>query len=109
MGQYDHGHGKCDGGPAELHSLNVLDDQVISVEVLELGVALSVAEQVQDDLCRLHWPSALAHLEGLRLRSAADAASVLTEWNAALLLDDILQVSLGSAEIHALDCLASLV
>eukprot|EP00972_Heterocapsa_arctica_P056461 8330971-Heterocapsa_arctica.AAC.1 len=70
--------------------LDVLDVQVVRVQVLELGVALGVLQEAEEDLARLHRPAALGHLELLGLRRAADAARVLAEGHAALLLADVL-------------------
>ena len=38
----------------------MIDDQVVGIEVLELGVALSIPQEVENDLRRLHRPTALA-------------------------------------------------
>ena len=77
--------------------LDVTDDQVVRVQVLELGIALCIPEQVQNNLGGLHWPAALTHLEGLGLSRAANAACVLAERHALLLLANILQVGLAGS------------
>merc|ERR1719502_2544310 len=89
--------------------LNVLDDKIIGVQILEISVALGVPQQVENDLRRLHGPASLAHLEGLRLRGAANAAGVLPKRNALLLLNNVSQVRLSGTQVHAFDGLTALV
>merc|ERR1719215_822641 len=50
--------------------LDMLDDEVVGVQVFELRVALSIRQEVKNNLGRLHRPSALTHLERLSLRCA---------------------------------------
>mmetsp|Transcript_2715 Transcript_2715/g.6876 ORF Transcript_2715/g.6876 Transcript_2715/m.6876 type:complete len:216 (-) Transcript_2715:2-649(-) len=89
--------------------LDVCDGEVLCVEVLELGIALRIPQQVEENLRRFDRPAALRHLELLRLRRPADAALVHPEGHAALLLADILQVLLRGAKGHALDGVCGLV
>mmetsp|Transcript_8878 Transcript_8878/g.13112 ORF Transcript_8878/g.13112 Transcript_8878/m.13112 type:complete len:225 (-) Transcript_8878:88-762(-) len=89
--------------------LDVSDGQGLRVQLLELGVALGVLEQAQDHLHGLHGPASLGHLELLGLGGLADAASVHSEGDAALLVKDLAQVLLGRGEGHALDGPAGLV
>ena len=46
--------------------LNVLDDQVIGVQSLVLGIALSVLEELQEELSGLKRPSSLGGSMNLR-------------------------------------------
>mmetsp|Transcript_106146 Transcript_106146/g.265856 ORF Transcript_106146/g.265856 Transcript_106146/m.265856 type:complete len:218 (-) Transcript_106146:7-660(-) len=98
--------------PAPLLSLahtDVSDCQVLGIQILELGIALSIGEKAQDDLGRLHRPAALRHLEGFSLRRPPDAAFVNPEGHAFLLCANVLQVSLRPPQVHALDGIRSLV
>lgn len=67
-----------------------------------LCVALSVLQQVQQELAGLHGPATLAGGAALVLGlcSAANAASEPVEWDAALASNDILQVALGLLQLH---------
>merc|ERR1719264_1359635 len=94
---------------ARLAHLNVIDVQRFCVQALKLSIGFGIAKNVQQRLARLPWPATLVRLEGLRLRRLANAAGVLAEWNAAPLLDDILEVFLRIAKRHALDRLARLI
>ena len=40
-----------------LVDLDVLDDEVTSIETLGIGVGLSVLEKTEEELSRLDWPS----------------------------------------------------
>ena len=48
--------------------LNVLDDQVIGVQTLVLGIALSVLEELEKELGGLDWPATLASAVDLSLQ-----------------------------------------
>jgi hypothetical protein len=48
-----------------LVDLDVLDDQVASVEALSIGVGLSVLEQAKEELGRLNRPAGARDAEGL--------------------------------------------
>merc|ERR1711936_986642 len=79
---------------------DVFDVETVDVEALELSVGLGVSEELKQVLAALLGPSTLASSHTwcrgvlLGLRASADAA---------LVLDDVLQVSLGLAQVHALD------
>jgi len=90
--------------------LNVVDEELVNVKALELGVSLSVAQKVQDELCRLLWPPGLSVGSTciLGLGCAADTTAEATEGNSLLVLDDVLQVSLSLLQHHTLDCVACL-
>merc|ERR1719336_1452672 len=91
--------------------LDVLNDEVVGVEVLELGVALGVPEQVEEDLAGLHRPAALcdAPLEGVRLPALPDSALELAEGNALLLLQHVPKILLSALQRPALDGLCTLI
>jgi hypothetical protein len=93
---------------------DVLNKETINVERLEFGVRLGISKKLQKGLARFFRPSALvrAHArsrrELLSLRRAADATVESNERNASLVLDDILEVALRLAQVHALQHLGRL-
>ena len=72
----------------------MLDHQTIGVQTLVVGVALGVSQQLQQELGRFHWPSALTVMERFRLRLSAHATVVASERHDLLLGDHVLQVAL---------------
>ena len=81
--------------------LNVLDDQMVSVEAFDIGVGFGVLQQLEKNLGGLLRPSALRDFEHFRLRLAADTAVEAFEWNDFFLVDHVLQVTCRSAKRHA--------
>ena len=61
------------------------------------------------NLGRLHGPTALGHLEGLRLWGSADMASVLPERHTPRLLANSLEIRLRTFQAHFLDGLRRLI
>merc|ERR1712032_2641 len=88
-----------------LVDLDVRNVKVVDVQALDLGVALGVAQQVQENLDSLLWPSTLA-VGGtlvLGLGGSADAAAESAEDDHALVLKNVLEVLLGLVQTHLLD------
>merc|ERR1712172_192121 len=89
--------------------LDVLNDQVVSVQALVLSIALGVLEHVEQELSRLHWPPALScsmNLVGLCV--ATNSSHETPEGDDLLLGDNILEVLGGPVEGHGLDGLGCL-
>merc|ERR1711981_577390 len=88
---------------------DVFDVEAVDVETLEFGVGLGVSQELEEVLARLFWPSTLAGLHAWRARellglgASADTAVEADEADASLVLDDILEVALSLAKVHALD------
>merc|ERR550525_1967722 len=72
------------------------------IQVLEFGIRLSIFEEPQEDLARLHWPTSLNHFKLLGLRILANTPSESAPRNAAFLLHDIFQVPLRIQQSPAL-------
>merc|ERR1719370_2310119 len=90
--------------------LNVLNDQVVGVQSLVLGVALSVLEELQKELSGLQRPSSLGGSMNLGLGVAANSSHEPPEGDDLLMGDHVLQILGGAVEGHGLDglgCLAS--
>jgi hypothetical protein len=68
-----------------------------------LSIALSVLQQVNNELDGLDGPASLCGLEGLSLSSTANATVETTERNGLLVLLDITEVGEGLGELHASD------
>merc|ERR1719429_388044 len=85
--------------------LDVLNDQVVGVKTLALGIL----EHVEQELCRLHGPSALSssmNLVGLGVPSYSSHET--PEGDDLLLGNDILEVLGGPVKGHGLDGLGCL-
>jgi len=91
-----------------LVDLDVLDDQVLSVETLGVGVGLGVLEETDEDLSGLDGPAGLGDTESLALSSASSAASVPPHGNGFLVLQDISEVGERAVELPAVDGLGGL-
>jgi len=91
-----------------LVDLDVLDDEVAGVEALGVGVGLGVLEQTEKELGGLDWPAGLGDTELLALCASSSASSVPPHGHGFLVLDYILKVGNGAAELPAIDRLGSL-
>merc|ERR1712137_666053 len=89
--------------------LNVFDDQIVSVQIFELGITFGILQQTQNDFTRLYWPSSLCRLERHRLRCPTDATLEFSKWNALFLLTHCLKIRLCCMEGHPLDGLSSFI
>ena len=58
--------------PSVISYLDVVDDEVVSVEALVLGIRLGVLEEVEQKLCRLLWPATLRGAVHLGLSEEAN-------------------------------------
>ena len=88
-------------GDGSLHD-GVVDEAVISVQLLSLSVGLEVDEELSDALDGLLGPATLGVLEGLSLSVTADTTGVPSERNNLGVLENVLHVLDGSVELHAL-------
>lgn len=84
-------------------NLDVVDDQPVNVQSPVVGVGFGVLQQLQQELGRLLGPTANGRVPVLGLGAATDTTVEATEWNALLLLADVLQELLGTAQRHTLD------
>merc|ERR1719234_2266271 len=85
--------------------LDVLNDQVVSVQALALGVL----EHVEQELSRLHWPPALScSMDLVGLCVATNSSHETPEGDNLLLGDNILEVLGGPVKGHGLDGLGCL-
>jgi hypothetical protein len=91
-----------------LVDLDVLDDQVASVETLGIGVGLGVLEETEEELGGLDGPAGTGDTELLALRGPANAAAVASHGDGLLLLKDVLEELLGAGELPAVDGLGGL-
>ena len=88
--------------------LNGVDDQVVGVQTLVLGVALRVLQEVEEELGRLLGPATLRRAVDFSLGVTSDAAHEAPEGDDFLLVDDVLQVGGGAVQRHLLDGLSRL-
>ena len=79
-----------------LVNLNVLDDEIASIEALCVGVRFSVLEETEEEFGGFDRPAALGGTESLDLRAATGAASVPPHGNCLLVVLNILQVGHGA-------------
>lgn len=88
---------------------HVFDVERIDVQTLELGVGLGVSQKLEKIFARFLWPSTLASShawsgsELLGLGTSANTSVESDEGNTSLVLNDVLEVSLGLAQVHAFD------
>ena len=85
--------------------LDVRNEQRVHVKSLDLGVALGVSQQVQQDLNALLRPPSLS-VGGsfvLCLRGSSDTAAEPPEHDHALVVEDVLQVLFSLVQTHSLD------
>jgi len=81
-------------GDGSLHD-GVVDEAVISVQLLSLSVGLEVDEELSDALDGLLGPATLGLLEDLSLGSASDTTVVASEGNNLLVIKHIVHVGDG--------------
>ncbi len=88
-----------------LVDLNVRNVQLFNIEALNLSVALSVLQEIQQEAARLFGPATLstANFELLSHSLATNASVEATERNDILVLDDIVQISLSTLQAVALE------
>ena len=84
--------------------LDVLDNALVGVKALQLGVALDVLQQLQENKGALLGPSPLRPLVVLALSLASHSSAVATERNNLLLVNDVIQIALRLLEGHSLYC-----
>lgn len=89
--------------------LDVLDDQLIGLELLGVGVGFEVLDQTEQDLDRLFGPATLGDAEFGGLTGAGDVLVEADDGDAALVGEDVLEVALGDGEGLALEHLGGLV
>jgi hypothetical protein len=75
-----------------LLNLDMADNEIIHVKALDLGIALSILEQLQKEISRFDGPATLRRVESFGLCTTAYAAVETTKWNTLLLLFHILKV-----------------
>ena len=83
----------------------VLDEEVVRIQTLHLGVRLGVLQEVEHHASRLDGPSALRprRVAQLALRVAADTAGELGERDSLFELKHVLEIALRLGQLHALD------
>lgn len=86
-----------------LVDLDVLDDQLLQIQALGLGVALDVLEESEDKLAALLGPAALGDTPDFGLGATAHTTVEAAEGNRLLVLHDVLEELLGLGQLHALD------
>jgi len=92
-----------------LLDLDVVHLQGIEVETLVLGVGLGVFEEVQQELRAFLGPASLrSKVVLLSLRIATNTTGITTERDSLLLLNDVLQETLGLLQRQTLDGSSSL-
>ncbi|GMR53624.1 hypothetical protein PMAYCL1PPCAC_23819, partial [Pristionchus mayeri] len=83
--------------------LDVVNDQMIDIESLIFGVALSVSEQLKNIIAGLHRPPSLSGLECLALSLSANSTLEFAERDDLFLLHHIGEVTLSALERHSSD------
>jgi hypothetical protein len=91
-----------------LVDLDVLDNQVASVETLGIGVGLGVLEQAEEELSRLDGPAGTGDTEGLALGGAANGTAVAAHGNGLALGHDVLEELDRALKLPAVDGLSGL-
>jgi len=86
-------------GDGSLHD-GVVDEAVISVQLLSLSVGLEVDEELSDALDRFLGPATLGCLESLGLGSASNSTVVASEGNNLLVFQNVVHVGDGLVEVH---------
>lgn len=89
--------------------LNVINDQTIDIESSVVSICLGIAQQLQQELSRLLWPTTLCRLPLFGLGATSNATVETTERHTFLLIDNSLEETLGTTQGHALDGLCGLV
>uniref|UniRef100_A0A7C8YTL2 Uncharacterized protein n=1 Tax=Opuntia streptacantha TaxID=393608 RepID=A0A7C8YTL2_OPUST len=75
--------------------LDVRDVERINIKTLHLGIALSILEQIKDELRRLDGPASLTiGVPVLCLSCSSNTTTEAAEWNSLLVCKNILQISL---------------
>ena len=80
-------------GPIDL---NVINDQMIGIQALVLGVALGILQQMEKKFSGLLRPSTLSSAMNFGLGMTTDASHEPAEWDDFLLVDDVLEVGYGT-------------
>lgn len=93
-----------------LITVNVGDNDLGDLQLVHFSVRLNVAQQVQESLGGLLWPTNLVSRSLILLANSvsANASSVLGEWDSILVLQHILQVALSLGQRHSLDSMTDL-
>lgn len=81
----------------------MINDESVNVQALAVGICLGVLQQLEEKVGGLLWPATDRCSPLFGLSAAADATVEATEWNALLLIHDILQEALGATQWHLLD------
>jgi hypothetical protein len=68
-----------------------------------LGIAFSILQEIKNELDRLDRPTTLSGTEFLGLSSTTNTTVEFTERNTLLVFLDVVEVSIGLAQLHALD------
>lgn len=85
-----------------LVDLDVLDNNLLQVETLGVGVAFGILEESQQELGALLGPASLGDTPNVGLGATADTATEATERNSLLVFNDVFQELLGLGELHSL-------
>ena len=88
-------------GPVDLH---VLDDQLLQVQLLDIGVGFQIPQEVDHRLAGLLGPSSLDESELLGLAGSAHGSVEPSIRDASFMSDDVLQIRDGLGNGHALAC-----
>jgi hypothetical protein len=94
-------------------NLDVTDVQVVGLDTLKIGVALSIDEEVEQEATRLLWEADVVTGRLLVLLTDGGATSLLaeaSERNGILVLDNVVQITLSLLQGHTLEhagCFAS--
>ena len=88
--------------------LNVIDDQVISIQTFVFGIGLGILQQMEKKFGGLGGPATLGSAMNLGLGVATNSSHVAGERDDFLLGHHVFQVGGGSVKRHFLDGLSGL-
>lgn len=92
-----------------LVNLDVAQNEFIGLQSFYLGIGFEVSEQVQNNLDGFCWPSSLGYSPLLSLSSSTGGTGVSFVRNTSLVFEDLVQVFLGSDQVHSLEDTGSVV
>merc|ERR1719382_2304485 len=86
--------------------LNMIDDQMISIQTLVFSIRFGVFQQVQQEFGGFLRPTTLGSSMNLSLGMTTNTTHESTKWNNFLLFDNVFQVSGSTMKRHFLDGLS---
>ena len=91
------------GSPSSLLcsvDLHVADDQLVEIQLFNIGIGFQVLQNGHDRLNRLFGPSTLNPTELLSLWGSSDPSVESSEWNTSLVIQDVFQITECLGDLH---------